>query len=78
MTFQNATHPSLAPGTQLDAMNRIMLGLVAESLNRLKEETPKTVKLFEWVSRQITLATTNAAYGPANPYRDPKIEDAFW
>lgn len=78
MTFHDAIQPSLAPGTHLDAMNRVMLGLVAESLNRLKEQVPTTVGLFDWVNHQITLATTNSAYGPSNPYKDPKIETAFW
>lgn len=78
LTFRDAIHPSLAPGTQLDGMNRVMLGLVAESLNRVKEQVPKSVKLFEWVSHQITLATTSAAYGPSNPYKEPRFEAAFW
>jgi hypothetical protein len=77
MTFHDAIQPSLAPCTHLDAMNRVMLGLVAESLNRLKDEVPTTVKLFDWVRHQITLATTSSAYGPSNPYKDPSIEAAF-
>ncbi|EAT85804.2 hypothetical protein SNOG_07153 [Parastagonospora nodorum SN15] len=78
MTFHDAIQPSLAPGTHLDAMNRIMLGLVAQTFNGLKEEAPTTVKLFDWVQHQITLATTGSVYGPSNPYKDPKFEAAFW
>ncbi|KAF2635621.1 cytochrome P450 [Massarina eburnea CBS 473.64] len=77
MTFHDAIQPSLAPGTHLDAMNRVMLGLVAQSLNGLKERSHTTVKLFDWVQHQITLATTSSAYGPSNPYKDPSIEAAF-
>jgi hypothetical protein len=78
MTFHDAIQPSLAPGPCLDAMNRVMLGLVADSLNRLRERVPTTVRLFDWINHQITLATTSAAYGPSNPYKNPKIEAAFW
>jgi hypothetical protein len=78
MTFHDAIQPSLAPGTHLDAMNRVMLGLVAGSLNRLKEQLPTTVRLFDWVNHQITLVTTSSAYGPSNPYKDPQFEAAFW
>ncbi|KAF1962611.1 cytochrome P450 [Byssothecium circinans] len=55
-----------------------MLGLVAESLNQLREQTPTTVKLFDWIKRQITLATTSSAYGPSNPYKNRTVEVAFW
>ncbi|KAH7119034.1 cytochrome P450 [Dendryphion nanum] len=78
MTFHDSIHPTLTPGTHLDAMNRAMLGLLAESLNQLKEGVPMTVKLFEWVTHQITIATTSAVYGDSNPYKDPEVEAAFW
>jgi hypothetical protein len=77
MTFHDATQPALAPGMQLDAMNRVMLGLVAAALNRMREQEVMKVKLFNWVKGQITMATTNSAYGPANPYKGPEILDAF-
>jgi hypothetical protein len=78
MSFDDYTHPPLAPGMQLDAMNRVMLGLVAGALARVKEQKATKVKLFKWVKDQITTVTTSAAYGPANPYRDPEIVAAFW
>ncbi|KAF2793663.1 cytochrome P450 [Melanomma pulvis-pyrius CBS 109.77] len=78
MTFHDTIQPSLAPGTHLDAMNRVMLGLVAEYLNRLREQLPTTVRLFDWVKHQITLATTSSTYGPSNPYKSPTVEAAFW
>jgi hypothetical protein len=78
MTFQESTYPHLAPGPHLDAMNRVMLELVATSLNRLRENSITKVRFFDWLTHQITLATTDAAYGPSNPYKDPSIEAAFW
>jgi len=78
MTFDDYTHPPLAPGMQLDAMNRVMLGLVAGVLKRVGEQMVTKVSLFEWVKEQITMITTSAAYGPTNPYKDPEIKAAFW
>ncbi|KAF2868440.1 cytochrome P450 [Massariosphaeria phaeospora] len=78
MTFHDAVAPSLVPGADLDGMNRAMLKLVAVSLNRLREQAATNVKLFGWVRHQMTLATTSAAYGPSNPYKDPTVEAAFW
>jgi hypothetical protein len=77
-TFHAAIQPSLSRGPKLDAMNRVMLGLVAASIDRVAEEPVKFMKLHEWVKHQITLATTDSVYGPANPFRDSAIEKAFW
>jgi hypothetical protein len=77
-TFHDAIQPSLAPGAQLDAMNRVMLGLVASSLHQLREQATTEVRLFDWVKHQITFATTSSAYGPSNPYKDPGVMAAFW
>jgi hypothetical protein len=49
MTFRDSIHPFLARGTHLNALNRIMLGLVEESLNKFRYQTPKTVSPFGWV-----------------------------
>jgi hypothetical protein len=77
-SFHDAIQPPLAPGEDLDAMNRTMLGLVAASLNGLRTQHNTQLKLFSWVTSQITIATTGAAYGPGNPWRDPAFETAFW
>jgi hypothetical protein len=77
-TFHDAIQSSLAPGAKLDAMNRVMLGVVAASIERVAEEPAKCIRLHEWVKHQITLATTDSVYGPANPYRDSAVEKAFW
>lgn len=36
------------------------------------------VGLWEWVRHILTMASTNAAYGASNPFKDPEIEMAFW
>lgn len=78
-TFSRVTLPPLLPGPSLDAMNRAMLGLVAASLKQAKEQCQPVinVRLHEWVKHQIILATTNSAYGPSNPWKDPAVESAF-
>jgi hypothetical protein len=78
MTFHDAIQPSLAPGIHLDAMNRVMLGSIAQTFAQLQEKVPTTVRLLGWVNHQITLATTGSVYGPHNPYKDPQLEAAFW
>ncbi|KAL9121434.1 MAG: hypothetical protein Q9187_002004 [Circinaria calcarea] len=78
--FYKSLHPALAPGVGLNSMNRIMVQNIAASLGRLKGENDKPIKigLVQWLRHEITMATTNAVYGPMNPFKDPKVEDAFW
>lgn len=78
--FYKSLHPALAPGQGLDSMNRLMIRNIAISIDSLNptQETGTKIKLARWLRHHITLATTNAVYGPMNPFQDPEIEEAFW
>lgn len=85
MDYHKSLHPSLAPGPGLDAMNRIMLKNISISLDHLHScmndvDRPvgKQIGLMKWLRHETTLATTNSVYGPLNPFKDPKVEAAFW
>ena len=76
-----AMRAALAPGSdELDQMNREMIANVAASLDSLdpKPSDLKTIGLYEWLTEHITLATTNAVYGPNNPFKAKHIADTFW
>jgi len=76
--FDKAIHPAVTPGAKLDAMNRVSVVKVSESVEMLASKAPRTLRLFEWVKEEITIATTEAVYGPKNPFSDRKIRDAYW
>ncbi|KAF2196010.1 cytochrome P450 [Delitschia confertaspora ATCC 74209] len=76
ITFHNAILPGLSPGPGLDAMNRVMVQKISASADRL--EKPRTVWLYEFIEHEIALATTDSVYGPANPFKDPTVEQRFW
>jgi hypothetical protein len=76
ITFYRMIHTPLNPGPELDAMNRVMAQKVTASIDGLK--APKSVQLFEFIRKEITLATTDSVYGPENPFQDPAISEAFW
>lgn len=76
--FDKAIHGSVTPGPQLDAMNRLSVQKVATILETLASQAPRCLKLFEWVKKEITSATTDAVYGPHNPFSDPKLQEAYW
>ncbi|KAL6713087.1 hypothetical protein ACLMJK_009208 [Lecanora helva] len=81
MESYQAMRAALAPGVDLDAMNRIMVQNVAASLERLQPEKgrPSTnINLMHWLRHELTMATTNAVYGPRNPYANRDVENGFW
>jgi hypothetical protein len=36
------------------------------------------VDYWKWCRHIITMASTDAAYGPANPFKEKVVEDGFW
>lgn len=76
MTFYKAIHTPLSPGPDLDGMNRVMAQKVSASVDGIKGE--QSVQLFEFIKREIGIATTESVYGPQNPFRDPIVADGFW
>ncbi|KAL4863251.1 hypothetical protein BDV12DRAFT_206679 [Aspergillus spectabilis] len=71
----HAMHPTLT-GKSLDRMNEKMVRLLSPLVDELA--SLETVDLYGWCTRAITAASTEASYGPLNPYKDRRIEDAFW
>ncbi|KAI0377025.1 cytochrome P450 [Hypomontagnella monticulosa] len=71
-----AMHRALAPGESLNDMSRVMIGRVREFVEGIPSKS--TVRLDEWLRHHVTQATTDAVYGPHNPFRDLRVERAFW
>ncbi|KAL2827939.1 cytochrome P450 [Aspergillus cavernicola] len=71
----HAMLPTLT-GKPLDRMNERMVRLLGPLVDELA--MGDTVDLYAWCRHAITAASTDASYGPLNPYKDQKIEDAFW
>ena len=72
-------HATLASGEGLDHMTRVAIENVALSLDSIKTDGgPVRLDLVRWLRHEITLATSEAIYGPGNPLRDPNVEDGFW
>lgn len=71
--FGAAIHPALAPGAHLNHMNRAAARSIAASLDARQAWGPQETNLFDWVRDQIVLATSDAVYGPHNPFRDPEV-----
>ncbi|ETS75310.1 hypothetical protein PFICI_12254 [Pestalotiopsis fici W106-1] len=76
MNFPKYVHPALSAGAGLDAMNRRAIEVIAQSLDAHVSKGSTTIKLFDWVRHELLFASTEAVYGPENPFRDPKMEKA--
>ncbi|KAI1373947.1 cytochrome P450 oxidoreductase [Hypoxylon crocopeplum] len=73
------TGKGLSPGPNLDDLNAQAVHILNTSLDVLcAKQASTTVKLFEWASYEIMMATTNAVYGVYNPFKDPVVREAYY
>lgn len=59
-------------------MGRAVIDVLEQSFRKHGTHGPQTAGLVEWIRKEISRATTDAVFGPQNPYRDPALLDAFW
>ncbi|KAI4273763.1 MAG: hypothetical protein L6R38_006256 [Xanthoria sp. 2 TBL-2021] len=73
-------HNALAPSSSLDWMTKTMLTKLEEYIEPLGlAKGDLEMDLYKWVRKAITVASTEAVYGPKNPFNhDAGLEDAFW
>jgi hypothetical protein len=73
------TQLAMSPQGGMEGMARRAADVAAARLNDLtRAGRAAHVDLWAWVQHEITVATTESVYGTGNPYRDPKVEAAFW
>lgn len=76
----HAMTPALS-GKALDIMNIQMIQLLQPFIEKLggsKSGESFIFDLYEWCKDATIAASTEAAYGPMNPYKDKVIQDAWW
>lgn len=69
---------SMGPSKDLDSLNRNSIEIFAQDMDKLRAEgAPIRTGLWGW-SREIMLkSTTEAVWGPQNPYRDAAVAKAW-
>jgi hypothetical protein len=71
-------YENLGPGPTLDKMNAKMLSKVAMTLNSIGDVV-EVDKLWPWLQKIFTLATTYSLYGDRDPFSaDPSLYGALW
>lgn len=68
--------PAMSPGKDLDAMNRRAVEVIAEEMDGLREGKVR-VGLSAWSRHTMVRATTEAVWGPQNPYADAEVVEAW-
>ena len=80
--LNKAERAALAPGPHLDYQNlraiNTLNDIVEEVLMECSVANPTKIRLYEWTRHLITVGGTNGVYGSSNPFKDKKIEEAFW
>jgi hypothetical protein len=69
--------PAMNPGNDLDAINRRAVEVLANELEVLRAKGPVKLGLSQWSRQIMVTATTEAVWGPQNPYRDPAVVKAW-
>lgn len=69
--------PAMSPGSDLDAINRRSVEVLADEVKELQAKGVVRLGLSQWSRRMMVTATTEAVWGPQNPYRDPVVAEAW-
>ena len=77
--IRKRVHTYLNSSSSLQSMSRGMFENLAVALQELDSKDGIDVNLSSWVKHAISIASTNAIYGPRNPFvTDSQIYTAFW
>lgn len=70
--------PIMSPGENLDLMSRRAIEVIAKDLSKVRSSGGSvTMGLWQWTTSVMDSATCEAVWGPGNPYRDPKVFQAW-
>jgi len=70
--------PALGPGADLDALNRRAIEVFAEEIDKLLTGSGSLrVGLWHFLRETMIKASSEAIWGPRNPFRDPEVVEAW-
>lgn len=69
---------AMGPGKDLDSINRRSVEVFAQDMETLRANgAPIKIGLWEWARETMIKSTTEAVWGPQNPYRDAAVAQAW-
>lgn len=77
-SIHKAMYESMSPGDSLMVMNQRVLAKIADFVNEIGPQWEEK-KLFGWIRRSFTLASTASLYGRNDPVAaDESLIEAIW
>lgn len=78
LTWPKYIMSAMGPGKDLDSINRRSVEIFSEDMDRLRAKgVPIRTGLWEWAREIMVKSTTEAVWGPQNPYRDAAVAEAW-
>jgi hypothetical protein len=75
--FNRALQQAVAPGAGLDLMILNATQSFLNSLDTMRNGGARRVSMYSWIRGEVLVATTDAVYGPKNPFRDPAVATSW-
>ncbi|KAJ4392035.1 hypothetical protein N0V93_005656 [Gnomoniopsis smithogilvyi] len=77
LSWPKGVTSAMGPGKDLDAINRRAIEVFSSEMETLRADGTVKVGLWQWTRHIMDLATTEAVWGPKNPYRDAAVAEAW-
>lgn len=78
LSWPKCVMSEMGPGKELDSINRKSVEIFSEDMDNLRAKgAPIRTGLWEWVREIMVRSTTEAVWGPENPYRDAAVAEAW-
>lgn len=68
---------AMGPGKDLDAIDRRAIEVIAGDMEALRAGAAVKVGLWQWTREIMNKSTSEAVWGPQNPYRDAAVAEAW-
>ncbi|RAH66286.1 cytochrome P450 [Aspergillus aculeatinus CBS 121060] len=75
--FHDFNHSSLSTGPGLEVIRTRFWNLVTSSHSRQFLESPGFTGMYQWISHEVMMATSESMYGAQNPFRDSATRAAW-
>ncbi|KAH8883487.1 cytochrome P450 [Thozetella sp. PMI_491] len=69
--------PAMGPGKDLDNINRAAILVFADEMEKRRAAGNARIALGHWSRAAMVTSTTEAVWGPQNPYRDAAVAEAW-
>lgn len=78
LTWPKYVLSAMGPGKELDSINRRSIEVFAQNMDELRAKgTAIRTGLLKWARDIMIKSTTEAVWGPQNPYRDSAVAEAW-